>query len=398
MTTDFEGLSLGVITHKDCWRDPEGIKTTGGFGRQMEELSRYFKKTTLLVPFEEISEPRAGYAINIDNLRVIPFPLFDGTGLSGKLDFLIKLPGILFQIWRAYPLCDVWQFRLPGYVGLLGVLTHKIRRSRRCFIWLGTDWAERIKESGNALFRRWMARVANNLINWALKDIPTFALGELADKHGSSNPYAHSTISTITSMADFKPEPKSDLASPPRLLFVGRLALEKGVFDLLEAVHLANHQGLPLDLTIIGDGPERERLERLTARHGLQGQVHFKGYVPAGGVLWQWYTQADMFILPSLSEAQGKVLIEAMSAGLPIIATRVGGIPSLIEHEKTGLLAPPHSPEGLLEEIRSLIQDPAKRRRLTENALAAARSYTIEGQTKKMMMQLADDFLALGWR
>lgn len=398
MAADFKTLSLGVITHKDCWRDPDGVKTTGGFGRQMEEFGRYFNKMILLVPFVEKAESHSGYVISIENLQIIPFPLFDSTGLMGKLDFLVKLPGILLRIWQAYPLCDVWQFRLPGYVGLLGILIHRLCHSRRSFIWLGTDWAERIKESGDTWLRRWMARVAKGLITWALRDIPTFALGDLVEKHGCSHPYMHSTVSTIMSLGDFKRETKSGLSSPPRLLFVGRLALEKGLSDLLEALHLGQQQGLLLDLTIVGDGPERGNLEILANQYDLQGQVRFKGYIPAGEKLWKCYTQADMFILPSLSEAQGKVLIEAMAAGLPIIATRVGGIPSIIEHRRTGLLVPPHSPEKIIEEIRNLMRDPVTWGRMAESALAVARFYTIEGQTKKMMEQLADDFFALGWR
>jgi glycosyltransferase involved in cell wall biosynthesis len=105
-----------------------------------------------------------------------------------------------------------------------------------------------------------------------------------------------------------------------------------------------------------------------------------------------------MFILPSLSEAQGKVLIEAMAAGLPIIATRVGGIPSIIEHGQTGLLVEPHSPQGIFDAICSVLQDAELRSHLSVTVLSAARTYTIEDQTEKIMTQLADDFKAQGWR
>lgn len=397
MTVPFETLSLGVISSKECWSDPQGIKTTGGFGRQMEGFSRFFRRMVLLVPFEQYSEPRPGYVIQIADLQVISFPAFDGTGLWGKLDFLRKLPGILFRIWKAYPGCDVWQFRLPGYPGLLGVFVHRLRRSRPCFIWLGTDWAERIRESGDTLVRRFLAQLANRLIEWALRGIPTFALGGLAAKYADANPFLHATVSTILSHADLPTEMKTGLASPPRLLFVGRLALEKGLPDLLGALHLAQQQGLALELTVVGDGPEHKNLESLVARYDLGKKVHFRGYIPAGEALWQCYQQADIFILPSLSEAQGKVLVEAMAAGLPVIATNVGGIPSLVRHGYNGLLVAPHSSPALLTAIRQVISDSKLRSVLSSNSFAFARTLTIEAQTEQIMQNMANDFLRLGW-
>jgi glycosyltransferase involved in cell wall biosynthesis len=389
---DFSTFSLGVLTHKACWRDAEGIKTTGGFGRQLEEFARYFDHTVLLVPFQVMAVPTPGYVIHIKNLQLIPLPRFNGTGACGKLDFLAKLPLFMLRIWNAYPSCDIWQIRLPGLVGLLGILVHRMRRSRRCFIWLGTDWAERIRESGSAWPRRWLARLANGLIDLALKETPTFALGKLADKHKSSNMNIHKTISTIITAKELTVEKRKELANPPRLLFVGRLAVEKGVYDLLEAVNIARRGGLTLDLTMIGDGPERKKLESLGRQYGLENRMHFKGYIPAGKELWRWYSVADIFILPSLSEAQGKVLIEAMAAGLPIIATSIGGIPSIIEHGRTGLLVPPHAPNKIVDEICNLIRDAGMRKLLAECGLAAVRSSTIETQTEKIMSQLAIDF------
>lgn len=397
MTTPFEELSLGIISSKICWRDPEGVKTTGGFGRQIEEFSRHFRRTVLLVPFTEEREVLPGYRIQIEDLCVIPLPAFDGAGLRGKLDFLQKLPVFFRQIWNAYPVCDLWQFRLPSYPGLLGVFVFRLRRSRPCFIWLGTDWPERIRESGNTLLRRLLAALANGLMRWALRGIPTFALGELAGKYADVNPYIHTTISTILSPDDFPARTTTGLASPPRLLFVGRLALEKGLSDLLDTLHLAGQSGLVLDLTLVGDGPEREKLKALASRYDLQSRVHFRGYIPAGEALWQVYSQADMFILPSLSEAQGKVLVEAMAAGLPIVATCVGGIPSIIQHGKTGLLVAPHSPSDLLAAIQSMLADSDLRHQLGSNAVAAARTLTIKEQTERIVQQLVSDFASLEW-
>jgi len=123
-------------------------------------------------------------------------------------------------------------------------------------------------------------------------------------------------------------------AAPPtgpirRLLFVGLLVERKGVHLLLDALDLASRQGLPDDvtLTVAGEGPQRGALERQAAALGLSGRVTFLGFrtdVPA------LLGQADAFVLPSSMEQQPLVLIEALGAGLPTLATDVGGVADLV--------------------------------------------------------------------
>jgi glycosyltransferase involved in cell wall biosynthesis len=123
-------------------------------------------------------------------------------------------------------------------------------------------------------------------------------------------------------------------AAPPagpvrRLLFVGLLVERKGVHLLLDALDLAARQGLPDDvtLTVAGDGPQRGALERQAQALGLSGRVRFLGFrtdVP------DLLAQSDAFVLPSLMEQQPLVLIEALGAGLPTLATAVGGVADLV--------------------------------------------------------------------
>ncbi len=397
MTEKFKKFTLTVISHKNVWTDTEGVKTNGGFGRQIEEISRYFKRTTLVVVYKVLDGPKPGYVIKIPDLEIVPLPYIDGTGFLGKLDFLLKAPCIVYLLWTAYSSADVIHYRIPGYIGVLGLLIHKLRRSKPGFVWFGTDWAERIKESGNTPIRRWMAWLTDGIVNWEVHDLPTFALGKLAEKFAKNNAFLHPTVSTILSVDSFHAEIKTSLASPPRILFVGRFSVEKGLPDLLEALHIADRDGLLLNLTLVGDGPEQENLSKLVQRYNLQDQVHFKGYIPAGELLWECYIQADIFILPSLSEAQGKVLIEAMAAGLPIIATRVGGIPSIIEDGHNGLLVKPHSPQAIADTIQKLVAEPEIRQYIAFQAKKSASKYTIESQTEVLMKQVLQDFQMQGW-
>jgi colanic acid/amylovoran biosynthesis glycosyltransferase len=152
-----------------------------------------------------------------------------------------------------------------------------------------------------------------------------------------------------------------------RLLCVGRLTPAKCQVLLVQACALLRDRGVPFQLTLVGAGPDRERVERAIAELGLQPHIALTGALNQEAVREQ-FAQADIFVLPSLAEGIPVVLMEAMASGVPCVTTPVNGIPELIEHERTGLLARPGDVESLAGELQRLIADPTLRRRL---ALAA---------------------------
>jgi glycosyltransferase involved in cell wall biosynthesis len=140
----------------------------------------------------------------------------------------------------------------------------------------------------------------------------------------------------------------------PVLLAVGRLSSEKGFADLLEAVAIAN--AADFRLVIVGEGPERQRLETSIARLGLTGRVLLPGH---DDDMSRWYAMAYALVMPSHSEGSPNVLLEAMAAGLPVVATTVGGIPEIAIDRETALLVPPRDPEALARAIRTIVSDTA---------------------------------------
>jgi len=151
---------------------------------------------------------------------------------------------------------------------------------------------------------------------------------------------------------------------------VGRLFNEhKRHTDLLEAFRMLCNQRDDLRLLIVGDGPDRKMLEALTARLGIAECVIFTGYQADTR---PFYTVMDIFALSSAFEAFGLVLVEAMYAKLPIVATRVGGIPTVVAENQTGLLVPPCNPPELADSLLSLIEDQTLRQRLGERGFDRA--------------------------
>jgi glycosyltransferase involved in cell wall biosynthesis len=187
---------------------------------------------------------------------------------------------------------------------------------------------------------------------------------ELADVPITVIPYT--TGLTEAAEAERRPGPPS----PFPVLFVGRLVARKGVSTLLEAVkRLAPSLGL--QVSIIGDGPERPALDAQVAREDLRGVVTMRGKVPSAELL-RAYRQAGVLVLPAVVDARGDteglgvVLLEAMSCGTPVVASDIGGITDIVTQEETGLLVPPGDPAALASAIRRLATDAALWRRLAE--------------------------------
>jgi glycosyltransferase involved in cell wall biosynthesis len=152
---------------------------------------------------------------------------------------------------------------------------------------------------------------------------------------------------------------------PAELLFVGRLAAVKGVVVLFDALERLRARGVDARLTLVGDGPERARLEREAAARGLDGTVRLVGHQSQEAVA-ERLAAADLFVLPSFAEGVPVVLMEAMASRAAVVATRVAGVPELVEDGVSGRLVPPGDAEGLADALAALIADPALRARMGE--------------------------------
>lgn len=158
----------------------------------------------------------------------------------------------------------------------------------------------------------------------------------------------------------------------PLALFVGRLIDLKGVDLLIEAC-----DGLPLQLIVIGDGPQRSALERQAFSNS---NIRFLGEQSREQV-WAWLAAADLLVLPSRVLANGRtdsaplVVIEALASGVPLVASRVGGVDSLIEHGKQGLLVRPGDVDALRHALSRVALDAPLRRRLAAGARQRGRRH-----------------------
>ncbi len=148
----------------------------------------------------------------------------------------------------------------------------------------------------------------------------------------------------------------------PVILCVAHLYPRKDVATLFEAVE---QMRTPAEVRIIGDGPERENLSRIRQRPALAQRAVIRGFVSFPELAAE-YRSADIFCLPSRQEGFGIVFLEAMAAGLPVVAARAGAAPEVIVDGQTGLLVPPGDVHALAAVLDELASNPARRRALGE--------------------------------
>lgn len=183
---------------------------------------------------------------------------------------------------------------------------------------------------------------------------------------------------------------------PPRgagqtILCVARQYPRKHIADLIRAFAQVRQHLPAAELVIIGDGPEHNNLRALAAELKLGSACRLLGAVPDDDEVKAWYYRADLFCLPSVQEGFGIVFLEAMAAGLPVVATTAAAIPEVVPHGEAGLLAPPGDVPALAAALTTLLADPALRQRYG----AFGREYV----SRFDWMRVAERFLEVtrGW-
>jgi glycosyltransferase involved in cell wall biosynthesis len=181
---------------------------------------------------------------------------------------------------------------------------------------------------------------------------------------------------------------------PLRVLCVGTLHEVKGQVHLIDACNLLAEQGVEIKCRLVGDGPDRRLLERRIAATGLAARVSLVGGRTRPQVAAE-LAAADVLVAPSVRTKAGKregipvALVEAMSSGLPVVASDLSGIPELVEHGVSGLLVPPRDPAALAAALRALHDDRSLGPRL---GAAARRRVLAEFDAERSVQELVGHF------
>ena len=167
-----------------------------------------------------------------------------------------------------------------------------------------------------------------------------------------------------------------------RIVFVGRLVWFKNVGMLIRVVKMIKKESGRVSLEIVGRGPEERGLKELAKTLGVEGSVVFSGELDHDDVM-QRMRNSDVFVFPSIREPRGLVLIEAMAAGLPIVAIARGGPKDIVKNGVNGFLVEPEDDKSMARRVSALLSDKALYERISENNVRDVRKYSWENVARE---------------
>src|SRR5215208_3725919 len=377
---------LGIYFEIPFRRDEGGFSTHVPFIRFVLALRPHFEGLVLIGRVDP-KPGREHYAVP-DDVEVSALPHY--ASLKDTTGILSTLPASLRAIWGALGRVDaVWVIgpvptSIP--VALLGLARKKrlvlgVRRNLPLYVRHrlgGKRWAPTLGA----------AYVLEALFRLLARRVPTVAVGaDLARLYsGGTAPVLELTVSLVSeadvhSLSLDTHHPGTGY--PVELLSVGRLDSEKAPEMLLKALALLEKRTPGrYRLTIVGDGQLENQLRVEAARFGEA--VRFCGHVPNGPELFELYRASDIFVHVARTEGLPQVLTEAQAAGLPIVATDVGGVRAGLGDGAEALLVPPNDPEALAAAVTRLASDGDLRAVFRERGIARARTLTLERQATRV--------------
>lgn len=361
-----------------------------------------FEEVRLCLPLDDDMSDEVVESLGFPgNMRLIGLPYYVGPDR-----FIKKMPTLVWQgikaSLRQAKECDVIFYNSPSLLGCIFATSALLRRRPQIefvrgnklqilpqafgfpkgWFYYGSTW----------LFESWMDIIRR------LGQVITFTQGsELSEQYEKRNRGSVFSMMMMVSANALRPVDEIEAAaasesSSPVILYVGRLSAEKGVDNLLKAVSILARDNRQFTLRVVGSGQEEANLRKLASNLGIDSSIEWAGRVSHGPELFKEFDSATIFVLPSLSEGSPAAIAEAMARGIPVVASRVGGIPDLVKENETGLLVDAGDSRQLADAILKLMLDSEMRVRFAIKARGEVASHTLQDQYKQMLAIFRERF------
>lgn len=322
------------------------------------------------------------------NVKLFGFPYYrDHSDLMGRIASL--LPSAARAAWAFVSRAELVGAVAPGIFANLIAAAAILQRKPVFFLIRGNKYRTLAGIYGRTP-RGLFMRAAMLSYSWFTELLirfgaPAFVFGQKLYEERVGAARRIQVLAPVLDPMFVSSKPRDANGEAFRILYVGRLSNEKGVYHLVEALSLLSQKNdSRWTATFVGDGPEYDRLKALVARLGLVNKVQFAGHVPHNLQLGRYFENADVFVLPSLTEGVPHAMLEAMGMGLPVIATEVGGVPGVLKHGTNGLLIAAKDTVALAESIAMLRSDCNLSANLAAAGSQTALEYTFEAQARIM--------------
>lgn len=366
-------MRIAVVSHKLCWEEPSsasGFATDGGFPVQMAAISELFDETRVVAPCETGGRSEGITALKGNDLRIVPLSVPKGRGIWRKLDLIRWLLRNGRKIWSEVAAADAVHTPIPGDVGTIGMVFAVIQR-KPLFV----------RHCGNWMVQRTLAERA---WKWSMERFAggrnvMFATGGQPEPPSRRNPNLRWIFSTSLRLEEIDGNAARVLPEDGkiRLVIACRQEPRKGTSIVIESLPgiLENFPDAFLD--VAGDGSLLDELKRQAVASGCSDRIKFHGKVGQSEVI-DLLKKAHVFCYPtSASEGFPKVVLEALSCGLPVVTSRVSVLPQLITPDRGVALEEPNASD-VAEAVSEICRDPMRYREMSLRAIEIAKEYSLE--------------------
>lgn len=339
--------------------------------REIDLWADLFPELIIAAPCRNEPPPSDCAPFTRSNIGIRPQIEAGGETLAVKLVQVLLLPAMVFRLCRAMLRAEAIAVRCPGNLGLIGVALAPLF-SRYLVAKYAGQWTGYPSEP---MTWRWQRMLLAS--GWWRGPVTVY--GEWPNQPPHVVPFFPSMLNEQqaerAAAAARRRSVKKEKAL--RIVYAGRLTAAKNVHAILDAVAMLRNRGIEAECDIVGEGPERDRLERQVGALGISDRVNFSGGVEFDRVL-DFYEKADALALMSEAEGWGKAITEAMSFGLICIGSDCGVIPMMLG-EGRGIVVPPGDAEALASALGRIVEAPDQYVEMAERAAAWSRRYSLEG-------------------
>ena len=340
--------TLLIVSHSAVYEQGGRLFAYGPYVKELNLWAELFPAVILASPKGEGAPPRDSLPIEGSNVSLAAQPSFGGKSWRAKLGLLIGAPRMVFALVPALWKADAIHVRAPGNLGGLGILLAPLFCRRLVAKYAG-QWQSFPGEPNSSKAQR-------RLLSSRWWRGPVTVYGDWPGQPEHVRPFFTSILSEEQVLRAKRAANRRRTDGPLRVVFVGRLSKAKNVDVVLRAIQAVSRRGRDVRLVVVGHGPHRDELERLTDELAIRDLVEFAGGLPHDQAL-EAYERSDVQVLVSECEGWPKATAEAMAFGLIAIGSDRGFVPQMLGDGR-GLVVPVRDVAALAERLDEIARDP----------------------------------------
>jgi glycosyltransferase involved in cell wall biosynthesis len=360
-------MKFAIITHVPHIIERNNYFAYAPYVSEMNVWAKYMEELVLVAPIVKSEKTPVDKAYQHQNIKIIPIERFDILTLKSILIAVLKIPIISWKIFKAMQDADHIHLRCPGNIGLLGCLIQILFPSTLKTAKYAGNWDPKSKQPWTYKLQQWI--LGNTFLT---RNMQVLVYGQWEGGSKNIKPFFTATYQE----EDKVPLRSKDLNGILSFVFVGALVKGKNPLYALQLVEILHKKGHAVELSLYGEGVERNLLEGYILNHKLEAIIALNGNQNQE-VVKKAYKDSHFVILPSDSEGWPKAIAEGMFWGCVPLATAVSCVPFMLDHGQRGVLLELDL-EKDIEKIEALLNNQVDFDSKREKASDWSRNYTLD--------------------